>query len=127
MPYRGEGLSRPRGLTATVAITIGLVVLAIVVLVACYLGSWWLFQDRARREGEIRRDTFEFQQGSVDAAQQKAIEVRGIDVQLAVVPPEQRQALADQRTAIVDQTCKLIARVNGSLPSDLQAFKAKEC
>lgn len=116
---------RMRTRVTPVLVAAVVVLLALVLLVASYLGGWWLFADRTRREGEIRRQTFEFQQGSVDAAQQKAVEVRRIDVQLGADPGN--QALIDQRTAIVDQTCQLIARVNGDLPSDLDTFKAKEC
>jgi hypothetical protein len=111
---------------ALTAIVLGLV--AVAILVACYLGSWWIFADSTRRTGEIRRDTFEFQQGSVDAAQQKVTEIKRIDSQLAnATTDDQRSALTDQRAAIVAQTCPLIARVNGSLPSDLTTFQAKEC
>lgn len=106
-------------------------VLAAVIAASCvalYAGYWWLHRDATNREGEIKRGTFQYQQGAVAGAQDKAAEVARIDdVQLATATPDQATALGNQRTAIVTQTCQLIARVNGDIPTDLTSFKAKEC
>lgn len=114
--------------TATIAAGVGVVVLIAVILAACYLGSWWIFADSTRRTGEIRRDTFEFQQGRVDGAENQVAEIHRIDVQLSTdLAPETAVGLRNQRAAIVAQACRAINEVNGAIPTDLSTFKAQEC
>jgi hypothetical protein len=113
--------------TVTDGAKVALGILAVAVVCAlAYLGYFWLFRDSTSRVGEIKRQTFEYQQGRVDAAQEKLAEVARIDVQLTA-PDVDTEALGNQRKAIVSQTCKAIAQINGDLPSDLAAFKSKEC
>jgi hypothetical protein len=116
------------GLKAAAALAVTLAIAA-AVLAACYLGSWWIFADSTRRQGEIRRDTFEFQQGRVDGAMNQVADVRAIDVQLTTpdLAPETAEGLRNQRAGIVRQACRSIGEVNGAIPSDLTTFQAQEC
>lgn len=126
--------ARPRGGPAqtpigAVAAVVAVIVVVIGVLVASYLGSWWIFADSTKREGEIRRQTFEFQQGRVDSATDKMADIRGIDTQLSTpgLSADQREALTNQRAGIVRQACKAIAELPGAVPDDVAAFKVREC
>lgn len=118
-----------RDASASILAAIAVVLVTVLVLGVCYLGGWWLFADSTRRQGEIRRDTFEFQQGRVDSAMNQATEVRAIDVQLTTpdLSPDTTEALRNQRAGIVNQACRSIAEINGAMPNELTAFRAQEC
>lgn len=115
--------------TGAVFIALGITAVLVVLLVAAYLGGWWLFRDRVQREGEIRRQSFEYQQGRVDGALNQLADIRAIDTQLSnpALDPATAQGLRDQRAGIVRQACKSIAEVPGDIPADLAAFKSREC
>lgn len=101
------------------------VLAAAAVCAVLYLGWFWIFRDSTSRVGEIKRQTFEYQQGRIDNATEKLGDIARIDSQISNgADPE---ALGNQRAAIVGQACKSIGEVNGDLPEPLARFKAKEC
>lgn len=104
------------------------VLVAAAILIACYLGSWWIFADSTRRTGEIRRQTFEFQQGRVDGAENQLADIRSIDTQLTSpgLSADTAAGLRNQRAGIVRQACTAIHEINDP-PVDLASFAAKEC
>lgn len=106
---------------------IAAVLLVVVVLVACYLGNWWLFADSVNRTGRIRQDSFEHQQGLITAAQQKSTDVSRIDVQITSTGGDVKTALINQRAAVVSDACADISQISEDLPADLARFKSKEC
>lgn len=113
--------------TLSDAAKIGLALLAAAaVCVVLYLGYFFLLRDSTSRVGEIKRQTFEYQQGRIDNATEKVNEVARIDVQLTS-PDVDTTALTNQRAAIVTAACKSIGEVNGELPAPLASFKSKEC
>lgn len=121
--------SAGEGSLAAIAVVLGVLFVVAAVFVASYLGGWWIFADSTKREGEIRRQTFEFQQGRVDSAGNQMADIRAIDTQLLnpELGPDERAALRAQRAGIVRQACKAIGELPGAVPDDLAAFKAKEC
>jgi hypothetical protein len=122
-----RGLRSPRSGDHPLLIVAGAAVIIVVLFWILYLTGWWIFGDATRRGGQVRRETFEFQQASIDAAQDHITEIKGLDLQINDALDQHRSDLINQRRAMVDETCQLIARVYGPLPSDVAAFDTETC
>jgi hypothetical protein len=122
-----RGLRGPRSGDHPALLIAGAVIVVAVLCWILYLAGWWIFSDSTRRGGEVRRETFEFQQSTIDHAQNNITEIKGIDLQINDALDQHRSDLIDQRRAMIAQTCQLIAQVYGPLPTDVQAFHDETC
>lgn len=99
------------------------------VLVGLFFLSWWMFEYRINREGEIRRDSFNFQETAREQVVDLNSDLATIDVQLAgpTITDEMAAALDAQRAAIADQMCDIAADITGETSFTVNQIIKKEC
>lgn len=127
--YQGRGESIPlatgRPIAAT-ALIIGLI--AVVGTAMLGLGLWW-FRWRINAEGEIRRDSFNFQETAREQVVDFGQDLAAIDVQLADpdLTDGQAAALTAQRRAMADQLCDIAADITGTTSVVVAGVIEQEC
>lgn len=109
-----------------VAMILGLV--AVVGTAMLALGLWW-FEWRVNAEGQIRRDSFNFQETAREQVVDLNADLATIDVQLAHpdLTDPQAAALRAQRVAIADQLCDIAADITGDTSVIVADAIAGEC
>ncbi len=121
-----------RGSTTVVvlAVILGLVILAGVIVGGYQLG-WWLRKNEVNRSAKINRQSYEVQQTYREKALDDITGVRELDAQIADPAyasdvPQLRAA----RVALIRETCDAISRLTTSgagVDPDVQSFHDQEC
>ncbi len=102
--------------------------MVVALVVASYFGGWWIFADSVNREGQIRRTSFEYQQGRVDQSLHNIIEIRTMNSQINISDGTQSSLLKSQRTALINDTCKIASEIDeGNRPTEIKRFYSEEC
>lgn len=93
-----------------------------------FLSLWW-FKWRVNAEGEIRRDSFTFQETAREQVVDFGGDLAAIDTQLTEpsLTAQQKAALTAQRKAIVDQMCVIAADITGETSVIVGNLIAEEC
>ncbi len=95
---------------------------------ALLLLSLWWFSIRVNAEGEIRRDSFNFQETAREQVVDLNADLAAIDVQLAEpVTDGQAAALKAQRVALADQLCDIAADITGDTSLIVTNIITGEC
>lgn len=104
-------------------------VIGAIALVGLFFLGWWMFEYRINREGEIRRDSFNFQETAREQVVDFNVDLATIDAQLAEpsITDTQAKALTAQRAAIADQLCDVAADITGETSHVVAGIIAEEC
>lgn len=113
-----------RSASKMVALCLGVVLL----LVVLHFGWWVVFADSTNRSGQVRRQSFEYQQGRINQSLHNVVEIRNMNSQIAIVDSTQASLIRSQRTALINDTCVMVNEVDESnRPTELKRFLSEEC
>ena len=109
-------------------ITLGAVLLIVAITVGGWLGGWWLKGANTDRQAHIDRQNYGSQLAYITKVQRTDSDVAAIGVQLADpnLSPEQKDALKNEKIAIVNQGCKTAALITDK-PEDVATFVTVYC
>ena len=97
--------------------SVGGIIVVALIIVGLFFGGWWVYQYSISRSAEIRRNQFEIQKTDRDEMLRQAVQIEGIDVQLAnpTLSDDQKAALKGQRQAMVTQLCNVASSITGTV------------
>jgi uncharacterized protein YgfB (UPF0149 family) len=117
-----------KALSAVLAVLLGILLLVLLAIGGWQLG-WWMKEESTNRNTGIANESLARQQARVDEVLDKAETLADIDVQIALVTPEQAKPILAQRAAVVEQFCNAYGGLTGRLtvPASIDALASEEC
>lgn len=106
-----------------------IVLIVAAILVGGWWAGWWLKENATNKSTHIFEKSYGAQSAYIEQLDQSTVEATRLDSQIRdpSTPVAERQSLAAQRTAVVQQACGVAARITSELPESEGRFVATNC